>query len=72
MNVLTDTEHFPERARGCVATIGKFDGVHLGHQLIVRQLISKARALDVPSVVIVIEPHPEEFLPVIRGTVRRV
>lgn len=61
MNVLTNTEDFADRARGCVATIGKFDGVHLGHQLIVRQLISKARALNVPSVVIVIEPHPEEF-----------
>ena len=61
MNVLTDTEHFPERARGCVASIGKFDGVHLGHQRIVRQLIDRASALDVPSVVIVIEPHPEEF-----------
>jgi|SRR5690606_3811961 len=61
MNVLTDTEDFPERERGSVVTIGKFDGVHLGHQLIVRQLINKARALSVPSVVIVIEPHPEEF-----------
>ena len=61
MNVLTDTDDFSERARGCVATIGKFDGVHLGHQLIVQQLLGKARALSVPSVVIVIEPHPEEF-----------
>jgi len=61
MNVLTDTDDFSERAHGCVATIGKFDGVHLGHQLIVRQLLSKARALGVPAMVIVIEPHPEEF-----------
>ncbi|MBU2097931.1 MAG: bifunctional riboflavin kinase/FAD synthetase [Gammaproteobacteria bacterium] len=61
MKVITETDVFPDRHRGCAATIGKFDGVHLGHQLIVRQLRSRSVALDVPSVVIVIEPHPEEF-----------
>jgi len=61
MNVITDTDHFPDRARGCVVTIGKFDGVHLGHQRIIQQLRTKAEQFLVPSVVIVIEPHPEEF-----------
>ena len=61
MKVITDSDVFPDRHRGCVATIGKFDGVHLGHQLIVRQLKSRSVELGVPSVVIVIEPHPEEF-----------
>lgn len=61
MNVITDTDHFPDRARGCVVTIGKFDGVHLGHQLIISQLRAKAEQFLVPSVVIIIEPHPEEF-----------
>ena len=61
MNVITDTDEFADRLRGCVATIGKFDGVHLGHQQIVRQLRQRAQELNVPSVVIVIEPHPEEF-----------
>jgi riboflavin kinase/FMN adenylyltransferase len=61
MNVITDTDHFPNRARGCVVTIGKFDGVHLGHQRIIHQLRTKAEQFAVQSVVIVIEPHPEEF-----------
>lgn len=61
MKVITDTDVFPDRHLGCAATIGKFDGVHLGHQQIVRQLKSRADVLQVPSVVIVIEPHPEEF-----------
>jgi riboflavin kinase/FMN adenylyltransferase len=61
MNVIHSTEGFLDRHSGCVATIGKFDGVHLGHQLIVRQLIEKAQQFQVPAVVIVIEPHPEEF-----------
>ncbi|HWV14836.1 MAG TPA: bifunctional riboflavin kinase/FAD synthetase [Cellvibrio sp.] len=47
--------------RGCVATIGSFDGVHLGHQLILRQLIDAARAQGLPAVAIVFEPQPHEF-----------
>lgn len=49
------------RHRGCVATIGSFDGVHLGHQAILRQLITAAEAHQLPSVVIVFEPQPHEF-----------
>ncbi|WP_251360060.1 bifunctional riboflavin kinase/FAD synthetase [Kangiella sp. TOML190] len=45
---------------GCVATIGNFDGVHLGHQAIIRKLTVKAAELGLPSVVILFEPHPQE------------
>jgi riboflavin kinase/FMN adenylyltransferase len=48
-------------AEGCVATIGNFDGVHLGHQTIIDQVKSKALALNLPSVVMVFEPQPREF-----------
>lgn len=61
MNVIHDTDGFLEQHSGCVATIGKFDGVHRGHQRIIRQLIEKSKEYELPSVVIVIEPHPEEF-----------
>ncbi len=47
--------------KGCVATIGSFDGVHLGHQLILRQVIQVARDQNLPAVVIVFEPQPQEF-----------
>jgi len=46
---------------GSVVTIGSFDGVHLGHQAVIRQVIAKARELDVPSVAMVFEPQPHEF-----------
>jgi len=46
---------------GCVATIGSFDGVHLGHQAILRQLIDRAGELGLPSVVMIFEPQPQEF-----------
>ena len=47
--------------RGSVATIGSFDGVHLGHQAILRQVTTKARELGLPSVVMVFEPQPHEY-----------
>lgn len=51
--------HF--RPSGCVATIGNFDGIHLGHQAVLGQLAEKASELGLPSVVITFEPHPREF-----------
>ena len=61
MLVFHDIKEFPKPPNGCVVTIGKFDGVHLGHQLIIDQLKSQAVESDLASLVIVIEPHPEEF-----------
>lgn len=52
--------HF--RRPGCVATIGNFDGIHLGHQAVLGQLAEKASELGLPAVVITFEPHPQEFL----------
>jgi len=46
---------------GCVATIGSFDGVHLGHRAILQQLIDKSAEYDLPSVVVIFEPQPQEF-----------
>ncbi|MDP6415084.1 MAG: bifunctional riboflavin kinase/FAD synthetase [Gammaproteobacteria bacterium] len=61
MVIFEDTNRFSQLQQSCVATIGKFDGVHLGHQLILDQLKQKAEQLNLPSLVILIEPHPEEF-----------
>jgi riboflavin kinase/FMN adenylyltransferase len=47
--------------RGCVATIGNFDGVHLGHQAVIGQLAEKAATLRLPSTVIIFEPQPPEY-----------
>jgi riboflavin kinase/FMN adenylyltransferase len=49
------------RHRGCVATIGNFDGVHLGHQAVIGQLAEKADELGLPAVVITFEPQPMEY-----------
>lgn len=45
-----------------VVSIGNFDGVHLGHQEILKQLISEAKKLNCPSVAMSFEPHPGKVL----------
>ncbi len=41
-----------------VLTIGKFDCVHLGHQLVIRTVVERARSLGYQSVVMTFDPHP--------------
>ena len=43
---------------GAVVTLGNFDGVHLGHQKILKTVAAKAGKLGAPSVVYTFEPHP--------------
>jgi riboflavin kinase/FMN adenylyltransferase len=47
---------------GCVATIGVFDGFHLGHQRILDRVRSEARRLKLPSLVFSFEPTPQEVM----------
>src|SRR5689334_15417275 len=54
-------ENIPFLLKGSVATIGNFDGVHLGHQVLIQKVIAKAKERNAPSLVITFEPHPCEF-----------
>lgn len=56
----------PALPDGCVATIGTFDGVHLGHQRIFDRVIAVARERHVPALAFSFEPTPAEFFS--RGT----
>lgn len=45
-----------------VVTIGSFDGVHRGHQLIIDRAVKRARELDAKAVVVTFDPHPSEVV----------
>ena len=61
MELIRGFKHFRPEHRGCVATIGAFDGVHLGHQAVLRQLIAKGKEMGLPATVVLFEPLPREF-----------
>ena len=55
-------EDIPEDWGRSVVTIGSYDGVHRGHQLIIRHAVDRARELGIPSVVVTFDPHPSEVV----------
>ncbi len=61
MELIRGLHNLRPHHRGCVATIGAFDGVHLGHQAVLRQLQQKGRELGLPTVVVLFEPLPREY-----------
>ena len=61
MRVLRGLHNIPADFPGCAATIGNFDGLHLGHQGILRALKQVSRAQHVPTLVMLFEPQPKEF-----------
>ena len=48
-------------SKGCVLTIGNFDGVHLGHQQVLQAVVEQAKQCSLPSVVMLFEPLPIEY-----------
>lgn len=61
MEIIRGLYNLRERHRGCVATIGNFDGVHLGHQAVLGQLAERGGELGLPTAVITFEPQPREY-----------
>lgn len=61
MELIRGLHNLKPRHHGCVATVGNFDGVHLGHQAVAGQLAEKAEAVSLPTLAILFEPHPQEF-----------
>ncbi|MEV8392470.1 MULTISPECIES: bifunctional riboflavin kinase/FAD synthetase [unclassified Streptomyces] len=55
-------EDIPQDWGRSVVTIGSYDGVHRGHQLIIGRAVERARELGVPSVVVTFDPHPSEVV----------
>ena len=51
-----DFNHAP-----CVACIGFFDGLHLGHKELIERTLKAAQELTLPSVLITFDPDPNDF-----------
>ena len=52
----------PTELKPCVATIGFFDGVHRGHQFLIKHVVEEARASGMESMVITFDRHPRQVL----------
>lgn len=51
-----------EKERNSVVTVGTFDGVHVAHQEIIREVVHRARMREGRSVVVTFDPHPKEVV----------
>lgn len=61
MLTISNTTNF-RIEKPCVATIGTFDGVHLGHQKLLKQLNNAKQTLGLQTVVLTFDPHPRKVL----------
>jgi riboflavin kinase/FMN adenylyltransferase len=63
MHLVRSPANFPfdRVAAGSVATIGAYDGLHLGHRKLLDSVVRTARKANLPSVVMSFEPTPKEF-----------
>ncbi|MGV0034594.1 MAG: bifunctional riboflavin kinase/FAD synthetase [Candidatus Azotimanducaceae bacterium WSBS_2022_MAG_OTU7] len=61
MEVIRGLLNIRKKHRGAIVTIGNFDGVHKGHQSILREVRARADKLNVPAMLICFEPQPKEF-----------
>ena len=61
MRLIRRLADWPAAPDGCVATIGNFDGVHLGHQSMLAAVRERAAALSLPATAVSFEPLPHEY-----------
>jgi riboflavin kinase / FMN adenylyltransferase len=62
MRIYTQLADLPRATTPIVATIGNFDGVHLGHRSVIAEVIDRARTLSGQSLAITFDPHPARVL----------
>lgn len=61
MQLFKTFDNLPEKARHAVIVIGNFDGVHKGHQTLIKMAQEKAHTLNAPVGVLTFEPHPRSL-----------
>ena len=61
MQIVRGFHNLEPDSKGCVVTIGNFDGVHIGHRMLLDRLFEKSEELGLPSTLVTFEPQPREF-----------
>ena len=61
MNVFQNIENYNPKSK-CILTIGTFDGVHIGHQEIIKSLVELAQKRNLQSTILTFFPHPRMVL----------
>lgn len=61
MQLIRGINQLQALTQGCVLSIGNFDGVHVGHRVVINKLAEKGKLLGLPVVLMVFEPQPLEF-----------
>jgi riboflavin kinase/FMN adenylyltransferase len=62
MILITDLKNIQKKFDNSILTLGNFDGLHLGHQELVRMIIRRAREVGAVSMVVTFRPHPLNVL----------
>jgi riboflavin kinase/FMN adenylyltransferase len=62
MRVIRDADGELAAPRGAVATVGNYDGIHLGQRAVLERVVARARQLARPALAITFEPHPLRVL----------
>jgi riboflavin kinase/FMN adenylyltransferase len=62
VKIWNGSEYFPKGRPKVVASIGNYDGVHLGHQEILHQVVGASRSTGLPSLLISFDPHPAAII----------
>jgi riboflavin kinase/FMN adenylyltransferase len=61
MELVRGIHNIRPQHKGCVLSIGNFDGIHRGHHAVLTRLLEESKRLNVPATVMTFEPQPEEL-----------
>ncbi|HSU18816.1 MAG TPA: riboflavin biosynthesis protein RibF [Acidobacteriaceae bacterium] len=62
MQIIRSLDALPAATTPSVVSVGNFDGVHCGHQMVLASVVSRARELNARAVAVTFDPHPSHVL----------